>query len=296
LTPKTVPCYPAGRGVPTARRPRGMTKLTGSAPMPVCIAGMHRSGTSMVARLLNLCGLNLGPRVDLLRPRPSNPEGFWENRHFVRLNDALLRQLGGMWDRPPCPAAGWEDRPDLAPLRRQAGKFVRRFGGRRPWGWKDPRNCLTLPFWQGLVPVLRVLVCVRNPLAVARSLRGRDGRPQEESFRLWLTYTRRVLAAVPFDDLVLTHYDRYFTDPCGELRRVLGLLGLGAGDGEVSRACASIAPSLAHHRVTVEDLIRAGGPGELVKCYLALCQGEGAAAAGRRRAPRPGEIAPRPAR
>ncbi len=27
----------------------------------ICIIGMHRSGTSMVARLLNLCGLDLGP-------------------------------------------------------------------------------------------------------------------------------------------------------------------------------------------------------------------------------------------
>ena len=97
-------------------------------------------------------------------------------------------------------------------------------------------------------------------------------------------------------ELVLTHYDRYFTDPCSELRRVLGLLGLGAGDGEVSRACASIAPSLAHHRVTVEDLIRAGGPGELVVCYLALCQGPARRRTGARRRPLPllGSAGPRP--
>ena len=36
--------------------------------MPLCVTGMHRSGTSMVARLLNVCGLDLGPEADLLPP------------------------------------------------------------------------------------------------------------------------------------------------------------------------------------------------------------------------------------
>ena len=33
--------------------------------MTICIAGMHRSGTSMITRLLNLCGLYLGPKTEL---------------------------------------------------------------------------------------------------------------------------------------------------------------------------------------------------------------------------------------
>src|SRR6185312_7034486 len=64
----------------------------GEESMPLCIAGMHRSGTSMVTRLLNLCGLEIGRQSDLLRPRSSNPEGFWENRRFIRINDAVLRE------------------------------------------------------------------------------------------------------------------------------------------------------------------------------------------------------------
>jgi hypothetical protein len=43
--------------------------------MPVCIAGMHCSGTSMVARLLNLCGLYLGPEGELLPSTPDSPGG-----------------------------------------------------------------------------------------------------------------------------------------------------------------------------------------------------------------------------
>ncbi len=72
--------------------------------MPLCIAGMHRSGTSMVTRLLNLCGLEIGPQRDLLGPRSSNPEGFWENRRFIRINDAVLREQGDVGSSSACGA------------------------------------------------------------------------------------------------------------------------------------------------------------------------------------------------
>ena len=66
-----------------------------------CITGAHRSGTSMVARLLHACGLDLGPESDLMPPAPDNPDGFWENLSFVAMNDELLNELGGAWDWPP---------------------------------------------------------------------------------------------------------------------------------------------------------------------------------------------------
>ncbi|HTD84719.1 MAG TPA: hypothetical protein VK648_13110, partial [Gemmatimonadaceae bacterium] len=47
------------------------------------IAGAHRSGTSMLARLLHNCGLYMRLDCDLVPGRGDNPDGFWENRWFV---------------------------------------------------------------------------------------------------------------------------------------------------------------------------------------------------------------------
>ena len=58
--------------------------------MAVCIAGMHRSGTSMVARLVNLLGVDLGPEGEQPRPAPDNVAGFWEDPRFVALSDEAL--------------------------------------------------------------------------------------------------------------------------------------------------------------------------------------------------------------
>jgi hypothetical protein len=232
----------------------------------------------MIVRLLHLCGLRLGPDKDLLPPAPDNPEGFWENRAFLRLNDAVLKHLGGRWDLPPIgAAAGWEAEPALRLLHARAGRLVRAFRGREPWGWKDPRNCLTLPFWKKVLPGMKVLICVRNPVAVAESLWARDGLSFAQSFDLWLTYNRRALGAARAADRVVTHYDSYFRDPRAELRRVLARLGIAATDRRMDEACATVQPSLAHHRMTVNDLVAAGGSPGLVRCYLALCAQAGSA-------------------
>ncbi len=105
--------------------------------MPVCIAGMHRSGTSMVARILNLLGVNIGPEDVVKRAGPDNEAGFWEDPQFVELNDELLAQAGGAWDDPPhidWGAARFDE------LRQRASCLIESFDPASPWGWKDPRN------------------------------------------------------------------------------------------------------------------------------------------------------------
>src|SRR6266481_10096071 len=72
-------------------------QMTRDEPVPVCIAGMHRSGTSMVAQLLNLCGLFLGNKEDMWGPTPANPEGHWEHVGFTRVNVELLNALRCGW-------------------------------------------------------------------------------------------------------------------------------------------------------------------------------------------------------
>jgi hypothetical protein len=239
--------------------------------MPLCIAGMHRSGTSMLTGLLQACGLHLGPLRDLLPPQPDNPEGYWENRSFLRINERILDVLGGDWKNPPPNAAvDAKHESRLRKLKKQGRNLAQRFHGREPWGWKDPRNCLTLPFWRNVVPTAKVLICVRNPLAVAESLRLRDALPTAISLELWLSYNRRLLEDAPLRDRLITHYESYILDPEQELRRVLVWAGISMGKDGVAKACQRFNPSLLHHRMTVDDLSCAGVPSELEQCYLNL--------------------------
>lgn len=243
----------------------------GYSPPPICIAGMHRSGTSMVARLMHCCGVFLGSDDELKQPASDNPEGFWENLQFVRLNEDIIAQYGGKWDAPPAFHARWESAPELSPLRERADELIEEYRRHRRWGWKDPRNSLTLPFWQQVIPDIKVIVCVRNPLEVAPSLFARGDSIEYSPFELWLTYNRQILSAVPSERRLVTHYQSYFEDPGAELRRVLKWLDLHVSDEAISRACARVSASLRHYRMTTSELIVAGLPNELLDLYFRLC-------------------------
>jgi hypothetical protein len=240
--------------------------------MPVCIAGMHRSGTSMITHLLHQCGLFLGPdERDYMVAASDNPEGFWEHSHFLQLNHEILDALRGGWDFPPALPAGWELEPALVPFRARGAELVRQFDGYEPWGWKDPRNSLTFAFWKLLLPNLKVVICVRNPLEVIQSLQKRGYASFAFGENLWLDYNRRVLAAVRPDDRVITHTEAYFVDPAAELRRVLSLLGIQAADATIGKACATISRSMRHHRTTAQEMLAAGISDLTLKTYMDLC-------------------------
>jgi len=226
----------------------------------------------MVARLLDLCGLDLGPSDDLFAPNAGNPAGYWENRHFVALNDALLDARGGTWDAPPAVADAWASR-DLAPLRARAATLVAQFHGRPSWGWKDPRNALTLSFWRRLIPGLKVVVCIRHPLEVADSLDHRGDGQGDVGLELWLRYYRRLVASVGPDDCLVTHYEAYFHDPHAELRRVAGWLGLDVAEPTIRAAVASVRDDLRHERTPVRAAV--AGPPEVWDCYRFLCDAAG---------------------
>jgi len=247
---------------------------TRSVATIVCIAGMHRSGTSMVAHLLHLCGVDLGPPEDLGGPAPDNLDGFWENVHFVKLNEQILSRLGGGWDLPPQAPEGWESRQELDDLRNIATSLVRGFERCHQWGWKDPRNSLTFPFWRRLVPRLKLVFCVRNPLDVAHSLQKRGNSSLSFGLDLWLKYNRVLLAAVP-RDCVVTHYESYFHEPTAEVSRVLDLLDLGSTAPMIAQACRVASLSLCHHSSALSELLSNPGPPGLVECYTALCAAGG---------------------
>lgn len=242
---------------------------------PVCIAGMHRSGTSMVTGLLNACGLFLGGAEELVGPALDNPEGFWENLNFVGLNEELLARLGGSWDEPPAFPMRWEFGSEVEPLLGRAAGLVARFGDHRHWGWKDPRNSLTIPFWQRVIPTLRVVVCVRNPLEVAHSLFVRGDSTAASRFELWLNYYRQILSAAPSASRIVTHYQSYFEDARAEVRRVADWLGLEVSDEAAGRVCAQVSGALRHHHSTTETLKAAGASDEVVELYLRLCDEAG---------------------
>jgi hypothetical protein len=249
-----------------------------SEPAIVCVLGMHRSGTSLVSRVLNVLGLDLGPEEHLMRPSSANPTGHWESRPIKEINDEILLRLGGSWSRPPKLAAGWERGPELAELRQQARALIEGdFSGSDLWGFKDPRNSLTAPFWQRILAPMRYVICLRNPVDVATSLAAREDEPVpfDEGIALWLTYVRAALAASAGHRRQLVFYEDLMADPkpvVRQLARFIGRTKPGAAERESRGAIrVALSESLWHHRTAVPNVVDTTRLAFHVKAlYLAL--------------------------
>jgi len=245
---------------------------------PLCILGIHRSGTSTVTRALNIAGLYLGEERDLMPPHPQNPEGFWERLDIQIFHDDLLGVMGRQWDTTEFLPPHWLMMEEIDSFRGRLARLVENaFDGHPLWGWKDPRTSLLLPIWQevlarqGVSP--RYLLVLRNPLDVARSLARRDGFPLQKGFRIWFVNMVSALSAVGSAPVTIVDYDRFMAEPFPTLRRLLGELSIDSPypeetvRGELSRF---IRHDLRHSQSTLGDLLQAGAPDLLVDLYRRL--------------------------
>ncbi len=251
---------------------------------PICVVGMHRCGTSLAARVLNLLGVDLGREATLF---PANPEdnqrGYWEQTPIMRLNDELFTALGGgEWHQPPpTPPDGWERSDAFGQLRERAREVLHdTFAGAGPrWGWKDPRCSLTLPFWQMIVGEISCVVCVRNPLDVAASLERRNPvHTWESAMSLWLQHIECAVRNTDHSSRALFFFDDWFTDPDGQIARMADMLKPPIEDltSDTRSAIAEfLTPQLYHHRHTESELaVREDVPVEVRELYFALRAGE----------------------
>jgi len=139
-------------------------------------------------------------------------------------------------DAPILPA-GWERSPSLEAERDEARQLIAEvFGGRPLWGWKDPRNSITLPFWQRLLPPMRYVICVRNPVDMAASAATfaaeRGVTPdRQRAFALWECYIANALVNTSGSPRLIVAYEDYFGDWLGAANRLARFAGLDALDG-----------------------------------------------------------------
>jgi hypothetical protein len=219
----------------------------------ILVLGMHRSGTSAVARMLNLCGAELGR--DLLPPKQDNERGFWENSALLALHERFLDEAGLHWYDLVSLPADWREgaaaRNFVAAL---PEVLAQQFRDTPLFLAKDPRLSLLAPLWievlegRAVRPVF--VITVRHPDEVAASLAKRDGFSYARSHLLWLQHLLEAERATRGHRRVFVHYERVLADWRAELARIAAALEIAwpnAGTDIDQQIAAFITPSLRHH-------------------------------------------------
>jgi hypothetical protein len=157
------------------------------ALMQILVLGMHRSGTSVVTRMVNMMGAYFGPEGRSLGYSRDNPKGFWERKDVVTLNDQLLHNFQARWQN----VRQW-DAAKLGAVPKSLAAQIRLLlldiDAHRPWVIKDPRMCITLPCWLPFLEVPVAVIVSRGPGAIARSLEIHRQLPFPYGLALWEYY------------------------------------------------------------------------------------------------------------
>jgi GT2 family glycosyltransferase len=181
----------------------------------ILVLGMHRSGTSAVARCLNLLGAEIGNK--LLPPADDNRSGFWEHADVVAIHEELLKDLDRAWHDARVLPEGWLLSAAARKARDKLAELVSSdFDGSTLWAVKDPRLSRFVPLWRevllesGLDAV--ALLVVRHPTEVARSLSIRNGLRPEATYLNWLEYFVEAETATRGMPRSLVSYDGVLSD------------------------------------------------------------------------------------
>ncbi|MFH0907454.1 MAG: glycosyltransferase [bacterium] len=236
------------------------------------ITGMHRSGTSLVAELFRMAGVAMGDRM--VPADDCNPRGYFEDVDFL----ALHREMVAAACLPPAASAqgdpedveGWPDWgwTTTETLRAEAWNRyesrAHKLAGDRAaihpvWGWKELRTTLLLDFWHGILPNAAYAFVVREPWAVADSVRRLPvdifNRSPDIAPRIWAFYNRRLL------EFAHAHPERCVFLPIGSLTksphktldRITSRFGLAFLSHDRTNCSAVVHAALARTRVYEKD-------------------------------------------
>jgi hypothetical protein len=193
---------------------------------PIIICGCPGGGTSYTTRLLRYCGFSAGLDSGDLRDRKFHESLFFKNINKEILTKNKIPKI--IWDTKDLPRAEAVFSSDKTVENIYKNIFLKNkdsfksniassYGSPAEgevWGWKDPRNSITLPFWLKVFPEAKVLFIKKTPKegAVGKSKSGIAFLSSDEKLREFYfmpPYFNKNIdhLSVNFEEIVGNHKD-----------------------------------------------------------------------------------------
>jgi len=183
------------------------------------VMGMHRSGTSAMARLLNLMGAHIGDDL-ISADKEINSDGFWEYQSVVTFNESVLADLGQSWyDIHSASTEEWWSAPSFQTKKLELKSLLQSLVSEEHSQYviKDPRLCLTYPMWDEVISELgwqhHCFLMVRDPREIALSLLKREGFSIDTSYLLWKRYFESAIHVLNYAPHLIFPYNALISNP-----------------------------------------------------------------------------------
>jgi len=182
----------------------------------ILVAGMHRSGTSLINRLLNLHGVHIP--IEIEYKNEFNVRGYWESFEVQALNDKILRLGDSSWFDLRTFSAVAQPREKIEEMKQEIDEFAERLLAQeyQSFAIKDPRICRVIPWWLSAFERcgarVSAIIPYRHPLEVAASIGARDGFDARYCLSLWLRNVLDAEFATRQLDRVFCSYEGILSD------------------------------------------------------------------------------------
>ena len=241
---------------------------------------MHRSGTSLLARVLSEQGIFMGNDVNI----------HHESKYFLQINENILSIAHSEWDYPKHIEYLYEDDLSFQNTIKYLNKEVNSLNFKKEyigwfnyylksnlyrdynWGWKDPRTTITFPLWRKIYPNAKFIYLYRNGIDVAASLYEREinrrgainSKPYslrclsfDRAFELWEEYNyfffeyRHLIAN---ENIITFSYEELLKEPNKTISQINNFLGNFINEEQLIKICQNIKPDNANKFLKSEDL------------------------------------------
>ena len=211
------------------------------------ITGMHRSGTSITARLFYEAGADMGDPDKFYPGDKWNPDGYFEQPKFHSVNMPLIN---GPWGK-----LSYFRLPSEKTIIRRARKFskiipeiAKEYKGKVV---KETRFCLTFPAWKAYgTDINKVLINIREPIQVANSLKKRNHIPVRIGLKLWYEHNSRILKYTENVPRMILNYNDLLDSErsFSELKRALIFMEIDIPDIKITTILKTfVKPSMNHN-------------------------------------------------
>ncbi len=188
--------------------------------MIVVVLGMHKSGTTLVSKLLHHAGINM---VEKEQPESYEADAFYERELTFDMNLDLLGISPDHVLHIPRPA-----QLSMTESQKQQMQVIIDTNDQRhtDWGFKDPRTCLTYSAWEQMLPPHKLVM-------IYRPIDDIWHRFQYRGKRFWRNWTRAMSLVKRWCDHNQSLLDILKTTECETI--LLSYTGLTRGDTDYHR-------------------------------------------------------------
>ncbi|MEQ8908115.1 MAG: sulfotransferase [Vicingaceae bacterium] len=261
-----------------------------SQEQPLIVVGMHRSGTTMLIKLIEQLGVFVGDKKrhnyeatffqEINRWLLQQANCFWDNpEHFQFVDEVYFREVERVLEKRLSSLALTEYL-GLSKTLQTKSLFKADFH----WAWKDPANSITWPVWLDLFPNAKFIHIYRNPFDVALSLQQRElkrgerfkidwkkklkerflirGFQYQESYRikkeeegveLWKSYLQSIKslkAKLPSEQYLEFKYEEFTVQPIKSLQLLKAYLNIEVSKDKLSQIAGQVHQGSRHNYLT----------------------------------------------